>query len=101
MKSPVISASSPCEAIRTLTVTGGMPQGPDEAHLVADPLIGLDEIDEPGLPHRRHRVGEHRRHVRAVMPAGPMREFDAAHQVMRLREGRDQRPSTSIVFQPT
>src|SRR4051812_39172151 len=68
-------------------VPGGMAQSWDQAYLVADPVTGLDEIDEPGLPDRRHRVGEHRRHVLALMLAGPMFEFNAAHQVTRVREG--------------
>src|SRR5947207_4807235 len=70
-------------------MTGSMAQGRNEAHLVADPMIGLDEIDEPGLPDRHHRVAEHRRHVLALVLAGPVCEFDAAHQVARVWERRD------------
>src|SRR5438105_2124403 len=70
-------------------VTGGMAQGRNEIYFVADPMIGLNEIDEPGLPDRRHRVAEHRRHVLALVLAGPVCEFDAAHQVARVWEGRD------------
>ena len=55
MKSPVISASSPCERMRTLTWPGVWPMRRHEADLVADPVIGLDQIDEPGIVDRRYR----------------------------------------------
>ncbi len=47
-------------------VAGSMARGRDEADLVADPVIGLYEIDEAGLPDRGNRISEDRGHVLAV-----------------------------------
>jgi hypothetical protein len=66
-----------------------MAQCRNEADLVTDPVTGLDEIDEPGIPNRVHRVGKHRRHVLALVLSHPMSVLDAGHQITRLREGRD------------
>jgi len=70
-------------------MAGGIAQGRDEVDLVAQPVIGLDEIGKISIPNRRHRVGEHRSHVIALTLPRPMRELDAAHQIARIWEGRD------------
>src|SRR5215469_11008548 len=70
-------------------MTWRMAWGRHEAHLVTDPVIGLDEIDEPRLQYRRHRVREHDCHVFPLVLARPVLEFDAAHQIARIGKGRD------------
>src|SRR5215472_14263838 len=66
-----------------------MARGRDETDLVADPVIGLDEIDEAGIPDRYYRVHEDRGHVRALELVRPMRVLGTAHQITRLWKGRD------------
>src|SRR5262245_9521674 len=66
-----------------------MAEGRTETAFIADPVISLDEIDEPGVPNRHHRIREHGPHVFAFVPIGPMGELDAAHKVACVREGRD------------
>ena len=92
MKSPVISACSPCDRINTLTCPRGVADRRHEGDLVADPVIGLDQIDQPGIVHRFHRVGEDRRHVVALVLAPPMIELDPPHQVPRPRKSRQPFP---------
>src|SRR6266481_7032941 len=70
-------------------MTGGMARGRDEADFVADPVIGLDEIDKAGIPDRGHRISEDRSHVLTLVLLGPMRIFYSADQVARVRKGRD------------
>src|SRR6516225_4843766 len=48
-------------------VAWGVSQGRDKADLVTEPVIRLDEIDQPGIPDRRHRIGEHRSHVLSLV----------------------------------
>jgi hypothetical protein len=66
-----------------------MAQGRDEADFVADPVIGLDEMDQAGIPDRGYRICEDSGHVLALILARPMRVFDSAHQVAGIRKGRD------------
>src|SRR5215472_18298579 len=66
-----------------------MPQSWNEADFVADAVIGLDEIDEPRRPDRRHGIGEYRCHVLPLALPSPMRVLDAAHQITRIGEGWD------------
>src|SRR6516165_8576989 len=70
-------------------VTRSMARSRDKTDLVADPVIGLDQIDEPGIPDRRHRVGEDGGHGISLALARPMGVLDAAHQIARIGKGRD------------
>src|SRR5262249_44600864 len=66
-----------------------MARGRNETNLLTDPMICRDEIDEPGIPDRSHRVGDDGSHVLPLLLACPMRIFDTAHQISRLWKGRD------------
>src|SRR6516165_1295770 len=70
-------------------VTRGMARGRDEMDLVADPVIGLDQIDEAGIPDRRHRVRKNGGDVVPLVLARPMRVLDPAHQIARIGKGRN------------
>ena len=39
-------------------MAGGVAERRHEADFVADAVIGLDQIDEAGLPYRRYGIGE-------------------------------------------
>src|SRR5271168_317360 len=67
----------------------GMPRGWEQADFIADPVVGLDQIDKAGVPHRRHRIGEDYSHVLALALLVPMLIFYTADQIPRFGEGRD------------
>ena len=75
--------------------------GVDQGDLVADAVIGLHQVGQPGLHDRRHGIREHLPRVLARGVVTPVFELGAADQVARLWEGRHPSPSRSMVFQPT
>src|SRR6185437_10291453 len=72
---------------RYADMAGRVAQGRHETDFVADPVVSLDEVDQRLLPDRGHRVGEHGRHVFALIAARPVGELGAAHQIAGIREG--------------
>ena len=103
MKSPVISASSPFELIRTLTCPGVCPK---VGTRLTSSQIRWSVSTRSASP--ASWIGATESANTAAMSSRPRCarqcvEFDAAHQIAGVREGRDShlgRP-TSIVFHPT
>ena len=88
-----MSASSPREAMRTLTWPGVWPSVGIEIDLLAHPVIDADQIDEPRVEHGLDRVRVRAPVVVVLLPAPPVLELRASDQVAGAGKGR--RPSAA------
>ena len=81
----------PLRADADRDVAGRVAEGGLQADLVADPVIGLDQVDQPRVPDRLHAVLEvgGREVLLGRLVGGPVIIFGATDQVSGVRERRD------------
>ena len=91
-RSPVISAWSPPDSRCTATCPGVWPGVSSRRISSVTRWSGGDEIGEPGVDHRSHRVVERHRVARVAARGRPVRPFVATEQVAGVRERRDPLP---------